>query len=210
MDILSQFISVLCHSDWLFRGESCPCLDVHPGRLWSSALCLSPGNSLVSSWCDHSMLASLLWRCFHLKGVKSCFFILSESQAFTTICCYSTGHTSTFISRKIAPSHLQKTDIIFLWANDLRSYIYMHTCIHARLTALCPGLPGWACTRKVKPIWILLKLETVSGSSISWAICKSAPRSRQITLPAPHHSVFTGQMPFLSPSQQRQSTEVVV
>jgi len=30
----------------------------------------------------------------------------------------------------------------------------------------------------------------VSGSSISWAICKSAPRSRQITTPAPHHSVF--------------------
>ena len=25
---------------------------------------------------------------------------------------------------------------------------------------------------------------------ISWAICKSAPRSRQITTPAPHHSVF--------------------
>ena len=27
------------------------------------ALSLSPGNSFVSSWCDHSMLASLLWRC---------------------------------------------------------------------------------------------------------------------------------------------------
>jgi len=27
------------------------------------ALSLSPGNSLVSSWCDHSMLASLLWQC---------------------------------------------------------------------------------------------------------------------------------------------------
>jgi len=39
-------------------------------------------------------------------------------------------------------------------------------------------------------IWILLKQETVSGSGISWAICKSAPRSRQITMPAPHHSVF--------------------
>ena len=59
-----------------------------------------------------------------------------------------------------------------------------------RLTALCPGLPGWAGTRKVKPIWILMEQETVSGSSISWAICKSAPRSRQITTPAPHHSVF--------------------
>ena len=30
---------------------------------FSLALFLSPGNSLVSSWCDHSMLASLLWQC---------------------------------------------------------------------------------------------------------------------------------------------------
>ena len=44
--------------------------------------------------------------------------------------------------------------------------------------------------QKEKPIWILLKQETVSGSGISWAICKSAARSRQITMPAPHHSVF--------------------
>ena len=29
-----------------------------------------------------------------------------------------------------------------------------------------------------------------SGSGISWAICKSAPHSRQITTLAPHHSVF--------------------
>ena len=39
-----------------------------------------------------------------------------------------------------------------------------------------PGLPRWIGTRKVKPIWILLKQETVSGSG--WAVCKSAPRSR--------------------------------
>jgi len=37
---------------------------------------------------------------------------------------------------------------------------------------------------------ILLKQETVSGSGISWTICKSAPCSRQITTPAPHNSVF--------------------
>ena len=30
----------------------------------------------------------------------------------------------------------------------------------------------------------------MSGSGISWAICKSAVRYRQITMPAPHHSVF--------------------
>ena len=61
--------------------------------------------------------------------------------------------------------------------------------------------------QKGKTIWILLKQETVSGSGISWAICKSAPCSRQITTPAPHHLVFAGQMPFLPPNQQRQSTE---
>jgi len=49
---------------------------------------------------------------------------------------------------------------------------------HTLFNGLCPGLPGWAGTRKVKPIWILLKQETVSGSGILWAICKSAPRSR--------------------------------
>ena len=74
-----------------------------------------------------------------------------------------------------------------------------------------PGLPRSAGTRKVKPIWILLKQETVSGSGISWAICKSAFRSRQITMPAPHHSCFfTGWMPFLPPNQQRQSTEGII
>ena len=68
--------------------------------------------------------------------------------------------------------------------------IILNTHTHTRLTALFPGLLGWAGTRKVKPIWILLKQETVSGSGISWAICKSARRSRQITTPAPHHSRF--------------------
>jgi len=77
-----------------------------------------------------------------------------------------------------------------LWLKKLSQIIFRNTHTHVRLTALCPGLPGWAGTRKVKPIWILLKQKTVSGSGISWAICKSAPCSRQITTPAPHHSVF--------------------
>ena len=73
MGVLSPFISILCHSDWLFDRESCPRLDVvYPGRAWSSSPAytwhcslhyfFSPGNSLVSSWYDHSMLTSLLWQ----------------------------------------------------------------------------------------------------------------------------------------------------
>ena len=91
--------------------------------------------------------------------------------------------------------------------DKIYSDIQKTTHTRSRLTALCPGLPGWASTRKVKPIWILLKQETASGSGISLAICKSALRSRQITTPASHHSVFTCQMLFLPPNQQRQSTE---
>ena len=67
-----------------------------------------------------------------------------------------------------------------------RTHTNTHTHTHTCLTALCPGLPKWASAKKVKPIWILLKQE----SGINWAICKPAPRSRQITTTAPHHSVF--------------------
>ena len=37
---------------------------------------------------------------------------------------------------------------------------------------------------------VLLEQETVSSSGISWAICKSAPRPRQTTTPAPHYWSF--------------------
>ena len=42
--------------------------------------------------------------------------------------------------------------------NTSTNLTHRHT--HTRLTALCPGLPGWAGTRKVKPIWILLKQDS--------------------------------------------------
>jgi len=45
-----------------------------------------------------------------------------------------------------------------------------------------------------------MKQETVSGSGISWAICKSAPRSRQIATPAPHHSFLQAGCPSCHPT----------
>ena len=94
-------------------------------------------------------------------------------------------------------------------SNKRESLEWSHT--HNRLTALFPGLPRWAGTRKVKPVWILMKQETVRGSGISWAICKSTPRSRQITTPrntsTPSISFFTGWITFLLPNQQYQSTK---
>ena len=76
----------------------------------------------------------------------------------------------------------------------LSIHLWICACVpphtHTRLMALFPGSPRWATTRSVKPIWILLKQETMNGSGISYAICNSAPCSRQITTPAPHHSVI--------------------
>ena len=99
--------------------------------------------------------------------------------------------------------HKSRNHRWFSWhivSNNARLHTYIqsvwnthsiqHTHIDTRLTALFPGLPRWAGTGKVKPIWILLEQATVSGSGISWAICKSAPRSWQITMPTPHHSVL--------------------
>ena len=70
----------------------------------------------------------------------------------------------------------------------IQDNIHTYKCI--RLTALCPGLSRSVGTIKVKPIWILLEQETVSGSGISWSICKSASRYRQITMPAPNTQFF--------------------
>jgi len=89
-------------------------------------------------------------------------------------------------------------------------YHHTHTC----LTALFPGLPGWAGTKKVEPIWILRKQETVSGSGIIWAICKSAPSSREITMPAvaPHHSVFyrLGAIPAAQPTASKHWRQIII
>ena len=92
---------------------------------------------------------------------------------------------------KSRPTNLQEIfGIHFLKFEKIFMRQATHTHTHTRLTALFPGLPRWAGTRKVTPSWIFVKQETVSGSSISWAVCKSAPHSRQITTPAPHHSDF--------------------
>jgi len=54
--------------------------------------------------------------------------------------------------------------------NTLHNYYY-----HNRLMAFFPGQPGEAGTKKVKPVWIQMRQETMGfwdGCGISWTICK--------------------------------------
>jgi len=124
-------------------------------------------------WSDLSTLPSVLWHCW--LGVRKSIWPVKIQWRMLVFCGYMLSGYH-FHLRAGARCRL----FAFCPADDT----------HTHLTALFPGLPRWAGTRKVKPIWILLKQETVSGSGISWTICKSATRSRQITTPAPHHSVF--------------------
>ena len=105
-----------------------------------------------------------------------------------SLSCLTTSMTAC-IESTLSLSNVCLQYLVY-WHWPWRQRKRKHTHTHTRVTALFPGLPGWAGTRKVKPIWILLKQETVSGSGISWAICKSASRSRQITMPVPQHSSF--------------------
>ena len=100
-----------------------------------------------------------------------------------------TPHRSVFLQAG-CPSCRPTNSVKALKAKAI-NYLLIFEKLHTHLTALFWDYPGKPYTRKVKPVWILLKQETVSGSGMSWDICKSATRSRQITMPAPHHSVFT-------------------
>ena len=85
--------------------------------------------------------------------------------------------------------------------------------LHTHTTVLQPSwILSWttqlSCHQKGKTSLDLLQQDIVSGNDISWAICKSAPWPRNMTTPAFHHSIFfTGQMSFLLPNEQHQSTE---
>ena len=111
--------------------------------------------------------------------------ILRQPQSEAQTSCFSSLAASDF-----ACSTLRSAAVIFASKSSFICHHSTHPFTHTHLTALFPGLRRWAGTRKVKPIWILLKQETVSGSGISWTVCKSAPGSRQITTPALHHSIF--------------------
>ena len=114
----------------------------------------------------------------------------------------------TVISNMVLTCSTKYTRLPIFWVREMKTariFLEANIHTHTRLTALFPGIPRWAGTRKVKRIWILLKQETVSGSGISWATCKSAPRSRQITTPAPHCSVFyrPGALPAAQPTASK-------
>jgi len=87
------------------------------------------------------------------------------------------------------------------YSGDKTNYTHIHTHLFNS------PLSGTTQVSRYQKGKTNLDFTEASCSSISWAICKSAHRSRQITMPTPTTQFFTGRMPFLPPNQQCQSTE---
>jgi len=112
-------------------------------------------------------------------------------------------------TKYFSPTNFRVNSLLLLGLYLYHNYYYYYYYYYNQFTALwiLSGTTWVSQYQKGKTNLDLLEQEIVSGSGISWAICKSAPCPRQITKPAFHHSVFTRRMPFLPPNQQRQSTE---
>ena len=153
------------------------------GFYWSKC-CWSPSSSTMMLHC-YWVLPVLSWDRMWFRSPKS--------DAQTLLHLGHRGPVFGFVEAVWRAARRSSELVIQPFTKLLRpvsqTVLYISHA-HTHLMALCPGLPVWAGARKVKPIWVLLKQETVSVSGISWAKCKASPHSRQITMPAHHHSVF--------------------
>jgi len=144
------------------------------------------GRDVSCSVFGHNVCVWMKWT---LHSWQSASWMWSLTRYSSTWSPMSSRYSSSRVGSQVSHS--------LLWAS-----LQLHTHTHTRLMAVWAG---WASTRKVKPIWILLKQETVSGSGISWAICKFTP-DRQLCQ-HPTTQFFTARMPLLPPNQQHQSAE---
>ena len=84
----------------------------------------------------------------------------AKSSTMSTQTDYSFVRCITLLYFAIRLESRKSADIriyLSIYLHITSRHIVTHTHTHTRLAALCPGLSGWAGTRKVKPICILLK-----------------------------------------------------
>ena len=144
-------------------------------------------SGCTDSWGYHTPYISC-WTILHtIEILPSALGVLNDNML------YKSTHTNTLLGNmaqyKAHNTSVRETSSDLSQAKYFFSSNNTVTHIHTRLTALCPGLPRWASTRKVKPIRILLKQETVRGSGISWAYA-NLHITPDRAMPVPHHSSF--------------------
>jgi len=82
MDLLSLLVPVVCHSDWLFHGESCPRLDVV--RVWPS----SPVCTWHCSLHYHYAVARHYLGLVDVESYVTCVFYLQPTvHVYNSVIC---------------------------------------------------------------------------------------------------------------------------
>jgi len=139
MDVLSPFISVLCHSDWLFHGQSCPRFDVvHPGRAWSSSPACTWHCSLHYLFLQATPLfphASFLALTVSNSSLFTPALLRTHSFVFFAVHKTRRIFRSLFISKA---SRRQRRHDVFLHS-FWESSFYSHTLLQATLALLSVG-----------------------------------------------------------------------
>ena len=117
MDVLSPFIPILCHSDWLFHGQSSPRLDVvHPGRAWPS----SP---------------SCAWHCsLHYLFLKATFSGVRWKSGLMNPQKITPGYDTLLID-SVHVVVKGKSYMARLWLSA--PLLHTHTCVYQWIHVLC-------------------------------------------------------------------------
>ena len=135
--------------------------NLSPGFLWSS--CLGPLASYSMHFFTQSSSSSCTTCPYHCSlfcchtDAMSSIPNLSLSSLFGNLSFSLTPHIHLTI---LISARWSATSFSFLtdqckwrkWLNKFKKHEQRTTHTHTRLTALCPGLPRWAGTRKVKPV----------------------------------------------------------
>jgi len=74
----------------------------------------------------------------------------------------------------------------FIFVDNSKTLAWKQQQQQQQFNGLLSSTTQWAGTKKVSPIWIILKQETVSGSGISWTtmhICNSLQTDKHTNTP---------------------------
>ena len=110
----------------------------------------------------------VFWQQYFMRHRSDAFVVGYLSSFYFKLTAQSTAARTLQVGQQVAKlwAKIQRKIVFWTWQHSnikhklvlitktkLSSHkLWAYTHIHTRLTALCPGLPGWAGTRKVKPI----------------------------------------------------------
>ena len=134
--------------------------------LWNQRSALTLWSSLMSDHGTHSL------------------FLLAVVTASSSHQCFDGDGKDIWPTKN--PSHLYAN--VLLQTKQNKAHTHTHNCFSP--SWILSGTTKVSRHQKGKTNLDLLEQERVSGSGISWAICKSDPGPRHITMSASLHSVF--------------------